>query len=76
MRAIAASNSFSRSASIAFTAAASWNIVHIGSGMTRVVSLDFPVGDWKEDTLEKLTAKNDRGVDQEYKLRLWTVKAK
>ena len=42
----------------------------------RVVSLDFPVGDWAEDKLESIKAKTDRGTEQEYKLRLWTVKAK
>ena len=42
----------------------------------RVVALDYPVGNWPPDKLEKITAKNDSGADRAYELRLWTVKAK
>src|SRR5262245_1736793 len=40
----------------------------------RVVSLDFPIGDWQHDTLKPVTAKNNYGRDQTFELRLWKVK--
>ena len=42
----------------------------------RVVSLTFPVGNWKPDETKKITAKNLHDEEQEFELFLWTIKAK
>ena len=40
----------------------------------RVVSHRFPLGDWKEDVLKKVKCKNNNGDDEDYELKLWTIK--
>jgi protein-L-isoaspartate O-methyltransferase len=41
---------------------------------SRVVSLDFPIGDWQPDTVRKVTAKNNHGRQQTFSLYLYRVK--
>jgi hypothetical protein len=40
----------------------------------RVVSHRFPLGDWEPDVEKTITAKNNYEQDEEYILKLWTIK--
>jgi SAM-dependent methyltransferase len=42
----------------------------------RVVSLDFPIGKWKEDMKKEVVARSDRGKEHTYTLFLWTIRKK
>jgi len=41
---------------------------------TRIVSHRFRMGKWEPDRTDTITAKNNRGDDEEYELHIWTIK--